>query len=104
MPAPGIDPQRRDPDQIAPASAYRRDDPVWVYRQGAWCAGVVDSASDVAVMATYRRTGHGGTSVDTMTARYVAARNDTDPEFDRASEPARHSGPVPSAGRRDQRT
>ncbi len=96
MPAPILDPERRDPAQIAPASNYHRDDPVWVYRHGAWCTGVVDSASDIAVMATYRRTNHRGTSVDTMTARYVLPRTDTDADLDRTKaspSPAPHNGP-----------
>ncbi len=81
--APTCDPHRRDPAALAPASSYRRNDPVWVYRQGAWRPGVVEGASDVAIMATYRHAGGTGTLVDTMTAKYVLARHAADAQLDR---------------------
>jgi diguanylate cyclase (GGDEF)-like protein len=80
---PTMHPYQRDPAEIAPACTYRRNDPVWVYRDGAWRTGIVDSASSLAIMATYRRTDHHGTGVDTMTARYVLPRADADPDLDR---------------------
>ena len=48
-------PHRRDPATVAPAGTYQRHDQVWVYREGAWRPGLVESASHRAVMATYRR-------------------------------------------------
>jgi hypothetical protein len=67
---------------VAPANSYRRDDPVWVYREGAWRPGVVESASGWAVMATYRYAGGTGTVVDTMAAEYVLARTVADAQLD----------------------
>ena len=81
--APTVDPQRRDPAGVAPAGSYRRDDPVWVYRDGAWRPGVVENASGRAVLVTYRHAGGTGTVVDTMTAEYVVARAAVDPQLDR---------------------
>jgi diguanylate cyclase (GGDEF)-like protein len=77
------DPGRRDPTAVAPAGTYKRNDPVWVYRQGAWRPGVVESASSRAVLATYRNAAGAGTGVDTMTAEYVLARDAADPVLDR---------------------
>jgi diguanylate cyclase (GGDEF)-like protein len=82
-PPPTLHPNQRDPAQIAPASTYRPNDRVWVYRDGAWRTGIVDSASSLAVTATYRRTNHPGTCVDTMTAPYVQPRCHADPYLDR---------------------
>jgi diguanylate cyclase (GGDEF)-like protein len=81
--APTCDPHQRDPHDVAPASSYRRNDHVWVYREGAWRPGVVESASGWAVMATYRYAGGTGTVVDTMAAEYVLARTDADTQLDR---------------------
>ncbi|HEY8474478.1 MAG TPA: hypothetical protein VIL37_17830 [Natronosporangium sp.] len=64
-------PQDRDPAQVAPAHSYRRDDPVWVYRDGSWKPGVVNGASPLAVMVTYQSTTGRGTVVDTVTAEYL---------------------------------
>jgi diguanylate cyclase (GGDEF)-like protein len=87
---PTCDPYHRDPAGLAPAAAYRRDDPVWVYRAGAWRPGVVETASCRAVTATYRHADGPGTVVDTMTAEYVVARGAVDAQLDRAA------GPLPS--------
>lgn len=67
---PGYSPSDRDPAGIAPAESYRRDEPVWVYRDGAWHPGIVNGASPLAVMVTYQSTGR-GTVVDTVTAEYL---------------------------------
>jgi diguanylate cyclase (GGDEF)-like protein len=80
---PTCAPYRRDPATVALAGTYQRHDPVWVYREGAWRPGVVESASYRAVMATYRSAAGTGTVVDTMTAEYVLARHTTDPQLDR---------------------
>jgi hypothetical protein len=84
MTAPTIDPDHRDPDDVAPTDTYRPMDPVWVHRGGVWCAGVVESASKVAATVTYRPTASVGTGVDTLTARYVVPRFDLDPVLDRS--------------------
>lgn len=81
-PAPALDPNQRDPGEVVPAGEYRPDDPVWVHRDGAWRAGVVEAASNIAIMVTYRRTDGRGTGVDTMTAQYVVSRNVADPDLD----------------------
>jgi diguanylate cyclase (GGDEF)-like protein len=81
--APTCDPVRRSPADVAPASSYRRHDPVWVYRGGAWRPGIVEGASVNAVMATYRYTDGAGTIVDTMSAQYVVGRDAADPQLDR---------------------
>jgi hypothetical protein len=83
MTTPTIDPDHRDPDDVAPTDTYRPMDPVWVHRGGMWCAGVVESASKVAATVTYRPTASVGTGVDTLTARYVVPRFDLDPVLDR---------------------
>lgn len=83
MSAPSIPPPQRDPADVAPTDSYSPADPVWVYR-GGWHAGVIETASPRAVMATYRPTAHRGTGVDTFTAAYVLARFDVDPTLDRA--------------------
>jgi hypothetical protein len=82
MPVPDIDPDQRDPAEVAPTDSYRPADPVWVYRGGGWRAGVVEAASAQAAMVTYRPGGTRGTGVDTLTARYVVARADVDPLLD----------------------
>lgn len=74
MSAPAFDPQQRDPARVTPADGYRRSDPVWVFRNGQWHVGVVDSASPWAVMVTYQRTGTRGTVVDTVPAEYLVRR------------------------------
>jgi diguanylate cyclase (GGDEF)-like protein len=62
------------PEQVQPAKSYRRGDPVWVLRYGAWRPGVVESASVMAIMATFRCNEGRGTVVDTMSAEYVQPR------------------------------
>jgi diguanylate cyclase (GGDEF)-like protein len=80
---PDIDPYRREPADITPAGTYQPDDPVWVYRHGAWHPGRVESASRRAVMATYWRMTGGGTVVDTMGAECVLERGGADRHPDR---------------------
>ena len=70
---PSCPPYERDPAAVASAGTYRSGDPVWVYRDGSWRTGVVECASDRAVMVTYRCAQGAGTAVDTMTALYVAS-------------------------------
>ncbi len=62
------------PERVQPAKSYRRGDPVWVLRYGAWRPGVVESASVMAIMATFRCNEGRGTAVDTMSAEYVQPR------------------------------
>ena len=83
MPVPIISPDQRDPADVAPTDSYQPSDPVWVYREGGWRPGVVESASGRAVLVTYRLRGGTGTVVDTMTAEYVVARDAADPQLDR---------------------
>jgi hypothetical protein len=78
MPAPTIDPSHRKPSEVAPTSTYKRADRVWVYRNGTWRAGVVESASSQAATVTYRPNSARGTGVDTLTAEYVIPRADSD--------------------------
>jgi hypothetical protein len=82
MSAPTIDPNRRNPDDVAPTDSYQPTDPVWVFRAGTWRAGVVEVASAGAATVTYRPNGARGTGVDTLTARYVLPRADLDPLLD----------------------
>jgi hypothetical protein len=83
MSAPKVDPDHRDPAEIAPTDTYHPADPVWVYRGGDWRAGVVENSSTRAATVTYRPAGTRGTGVDTLTAPYLAARTDRDPHLDR---------------------
>jgi hypothetical protein len=82
MPVPNVDPDKRDPSEVAPTDSYERNDRVWVYRGGGWRAGVIETASSRAATVTYRPGGTRGTGVDTLTAPYVAARAETDPLLD----------------------
>ena len=82
MPAPVIDPDKRDPGDVAPTDSYQPADPVWVYRGGAWRAGIVEVASTRAATVTYRPGHTWGTGVDTLTAPYVLARTESDPLLD----------------------
>lgn len=82
MPAPSVDPAHLDPAAIPPVDSYRPKDPVWVYRTGAWRAGVIVSASSTAATVTYRPGDALGTAVDTLTALYLLPRIDTDPILD----------------------
>ena len=84
MPIPTIDPDQRDPAEVAPTDSYHPADPVWVFRAGGWRAGVVEAASSRAATVTYRPNNSRGTGVDTLTARFVLARADLDPVLDRA--------------------
>jgi diguanylate cyclase (GGDEF)-like protein len=79
---PVLDPYQRDPADIVPAGSYRRADMVWVYREGHWAPGRVESASRRAVTATYLRGLGGGTVVDTMGAECVMTRNRVYPQVD----------------------
>ena len=83
MPAPTIDPEQRQPGDVAPTDSYRPADRVWVFRGGGWRAGVVEAASARAATVTYRPGGSRGTGVDTLTAKYVLVRADSDPMLDR---------------------
>ena len=80
---PGLDPDRRDPAEVSPTDSYHPTDPVWVYRGGAWCSGVVEAASAVAATVTYRPATARGTAVDTLTAKYLLPRTEPDPALDR---------------------
>jgi hypothetical protein len=86
MPAPNIDPNRRDPAQVAPTDSYRPADRVWVYRGGTWRAGVVEAVSARAATVTYRPNSARGTGVDTLTAEYVLPRADVDSLLDSKTE------------------
>ena len=94
MSAPTIDPDRRDPADVAPTDSYRPADPVWVYRAGVWHAGIVEVASARAATVTYRPTDARGTGVDTLTAAYLLTRAEVDPILDVVRRPPRQ---VPSA-------
>ena len=83
MSAPTIDPNQRDPEDVAPTDSYRPTDRVWIYRGGQWRSGIVESSSTRAATVTYRPSGARGTGVDTLTARYLAPRNEDDPVLDR---------------------
>jgi hypothetical protein len=89
MPAPDIDPDRRDPAEVAPTDTYHPADRVWVYRGGTWRAGVVETASDRAATVTYRPTGAPATGVDTLTAAFLLPRADVDPLLDQGGRPSR---------------
>lgn len=85
MSTPTIAPPQRELSDVKPASSYQKADPVWVYR-GGWRAGIIESASPIAVTVTYRPGTHIGTGVDTFTAPYVTVRHDEDPTLDRRNE------------------
>jgi hypothetical protein len=82
MTVPVLDPDQRDPAEVAPTDSYQPSDPVWVYRAGVWRAGVIEAASARAATVTYRPSGARGTGVDTITARYLIARAEADPLLD----------------------
>ena len=82
MTAPDLDPDQRDPADVVPTNSYQPADPVWVYRGGVWRAGVIEATSTRAAMVTYRPTMAKGTGVDTLTARYLLPRRDSDPLLD----------------------
>jgi hypothetical protein len=83
MSAPVIHPAQRNLVDIAPTDSYHPADPVWVYRGGAWRAGVVEVASARAATVTYRTGESRGTAVDTLTAESLFARQELDPALDR---------------------
>jgi hypothetical protein len=89
MPAPTIDPNQRDPHEVAPTDSYRPADRVWVYRGGSWRAGVVEASSDRAATVTYRPTGAPATGVDTLTAPFLLPRADPHPVLDEGGRPRR---------------
>ena len=80
MPAPTVSPHDRQ--DVAGAADYLQGDRVWVYRHGGWQPGVVEQASDRAVMVTYRVVGLRGSRVDTVTAPYLAPRTEPDAFLD----------------------
>ena len=82
MPIPNLDPEQRNPTDVAPTDSYQPADPVWVYRGGVWRAGVIEAASARAATVTYRPSSARGTGVDTLTARYLLARAEADPLLD----------------------
>ena len=82
MPVPHLDPDQRDPADVAPTDSYQPADPVWVYRAGTWRAGVIEAASARAATVTYRPSMARGTGVDTITARYLCPRAEVDPLLD----------------------
>jgi hypothetical protein len=87
MSIPKSHPDQRDPVEVAPTDSYRRADPVWVFRNGCWRAGIIEATSARAAMVTYRPNNARGTGVDTLTARYVAPRADLDPILDLTLQP-----------------
>ena len=86
-PAPTLDPDRRDPADVCPTDSYRPADPVWVYRAGAWCTGIVEAASALAATVTYRPATVRGTAVDTLTARFLLPRTQPDPALEPGRSP-----------------
>ena len=85
VPAPTAHPSRRPAADIARTLNYQQDDLVWVYREGAWRPGIIESASEIAVMATYKRADGRGTGVDTLRPQDVSPRLEADEEFDLAA-------------------
>lgn len=71
---PPCDPDKRDPEGIAPPCSYRVGDRVWVHRHGAWRPGVIEATSPRAILARYRPGDGPGTGVDTVAAEHVAVR------------------------------
>jgi hypothetical protein len=94
VPAPSIDPNDLDPAEVAPAESYRPADPVWVYRAGAWHAGVVVATSTRTATVTYRPAQGPDTAIDTLAAPYLHPRADRDPLLD-------NGGGFPTTTRRD---
>ena len=95
MPVPSIDPDDLDPTEIAPVDSYRAADPVWVYRAGAWHAGVVVATSRRTATVTYRPAQGPETAIDTLAAPYLFPRADLDPLLDDGG------GLLPPAGQSD---
>jgi hypothetical protein len=102
VPAPSIDPDDLDPTEVAPADSYRPADPVWVYRAGAWHAGVVVATSSRTATVTYRPAQGPETAIDTLVAAYLFPRADRDPQLDNGGgfpPPAGPAGVRPADGR-----
>ena len=83
MSAPAINPTERKLIDIAPTDSYHPADRVWVFRGGAWRAGIVEVSSARAATVTYRPGESWGTAVDTLTAESLLVRDDLDPVVDR---------------------
>jgi diguanylate cyclase (GGDEF)-like protein len=66
-----------------PAVACRPGDPVWVHRNGARRAGVVESACEWAALVRYRGPNGTGTMVDTIPTNGLTIRAEADPYLDR---------------------
>jgi len=71
---PACEPSERDPSGVAPPDTYRVGDPVWVHRHGAWRPGVIEGASERAILTRYRPNEGPGTGVDTVSPLHVASR------------------------------
>jgi len=67
---------------VAPASAYKANQPVWVNRHG-WRPGVALFGSERAVSVRYRQNVGLGTCVDTVLPIDLALRTEPDPYLDR---------------------
>lgn len=82
--------EREDhPETDGPAAACRPGDPVWVHRDGARRAGVVESACEWAALVRYRSRNGAGTMVDTIPMDCLTTRDETDPYLDRKSSASR---------------
>jgi hypothetical protein len=68
-----------------PAVACRPGDPVWVHRNGARRAGVVEGTCGWAALVRYRCPNGAGTMVDTMPTACLTIRAERDPHLDRES-------------------
>lgn len=79
-PPPMVDPYDRR--QVPLAASYRTGDPVWVFQHNyGWQPGVVQGASQVAVVVRYCPAGARGPQVDTVMPVHVMPRAET-PELD----------------------
>jgi hypothetical protein len=102
VPAPSIDPNDLDPAEIAPADSYRPADPVWVYRAGAWHAGLVVATSNRTATVTYRPAHGPDTVIDTLGAPYLFPRADRDPLDNGGGFPPPAGPPAEPPGGRDR--
>lgn len=82
VPAPTTDPAGRDPATIASAAEYSPSSPIWIYRNGRWCPGLVLTSSERAALVRYWPTPGGATGVDTAIPRDLASRTDLNPGTD----------------------
>jgi diguanylate cyclase (GGDEF)-like protein len=73
------------PTASAAPVACRPGDPVWVHRNGARRAGVVEGACEWAALVRYRCPNGAGTMVDTMPTNCLTIRAEADPHLDRES-------------------